>query len=90
MRVLGGATANKIAKLIRTISQNCQALCVTHLPQIAAAAQQHLLVRRADDDQSQIQILPKQQRCQELARMLTGKDDDANALATANELLESY
>jgi DNA repair protein RecN (Recombination protein N) len=65
---------------------------VTHLPQVAAYADRHLLVTKSDDGMvtvSGVQRLDDDGRRRELARMLAGQEESDTALAHAEELLES-
>ena len=57
------------------LAQHVQVLVVTHLPQVAAFADQHILVLKNDDASlSKVQVLTDEQRVVELARMLAGHD----------------
>ena len=65
---------------------------MTHLPQVAAYADQHLLVQKTDDGavtESGVSVLDEEQRVRELARMLAGQEDSSSARAHAVELLQS-
>ncbi|MDP3519495.1 MAG: DNA repair protein RecN, partial [Hydrogenophaga sp.] len=69
-----------------------QVLAVTHLPQVAACADQHLRVAKLSGSQgavSQVQALDTTERVQELARMLGGSASSGTSLAHAREMLES-
>jgi len=68
-----------------------QVVCVTHLPQVAAFADSHLLVaKRAGKGTvaTGVQVLSKQDRIKELARMISGADVTEEAQAHARELIE--
>ena len=83
--------AQAIADKIRLIAQHSQVLCITHLPQVAAVAQHHFLIRKAVHDQrtiTTVSTLNEQQRVEELARMLAGETVTELALEHAQELLE--
>ncbi len=63
---------------------------MTHLPQVAAFADQHLLVSKSDDGtvtSSDVRLLEGQDRVRELSRMLAGLDDSLLAQGHAEELL---
>lgn len=88
---IGGAVAETVGRYLRTLAQNRQVLCVTHLPQVAAQGQQHWQVNKQFNGvktTSHIQVLTPQEREQEIARMLGGQDITANIRATAKEMLE--
>lgn len=87
---IGGATALAVGELLATLAQQHQVLVVTHLPQVAAYADQHILVEKiekAGRTVSRIHQLNAPERQEELARMLSGSTGKA-ALANAQELLE--
>ena len=66
-------------------------LVVTHLPQVAAFADQHVVVRKASDGSvttSGLEVLGVTARVQELSRMLAGLEESDTAMAHAEELLE--
>jgi DNA repair protein RecN (Recombination protein N) len=89
---IGGATAEIVGQLLRTLGQQGQVLCITHLAQVAAQAQQHLRVEKATDGkttQSQIIYLNTEQRVHEIARMLGGQRISKQTLAHAQEMLET-
>lgn len=87
---IGGAVAEVVGKLLRSMADASQILCVTHLPQVAAQGQQHLQVAKsADKDYAQAQLtqLKKKQRVEEIARMLGGIDITDKTRAAAREML---
>ena len=86
---LGGETALGVARLLQEISSGKQVLCVSHLPQIAAAANGHLHVAKSTVDGrtfTEIKTVSGDSRLKVLGRMLGG-DTSATALAHAEELL---
>lgn len=88
---IGGETAKAVGQLLAQVARGRQALCVTHLAQVAAAADHHLFVsKKAQKGKTQTrwQLLNPEQRTDELARMLGGSDSSA-AHAHAAELLNS-
>ena len=88
---VGGAVAETVGKLMKQLGRHRQVLAVTHLPQVAACADQHLLVRKAICDgqvQSQVGLVAAQERVQEIARMLGGEKLSATTLAHAREMLQ--
>jgi DNA repair protein RecN (Recombination protein N) len=87
---VGGAVAHTVGQLLRQLGQDRQVLAVTHLPQVAACADQHLLVskqRTGRQTVSAVQPIATEARVSELARMLGGSDTSAVSLAHARELL---
>ncbi len=87
---IGGGIAEIVGQKLRQLSGNRQVLCVTHLPQVAAQAHQHLFVEKqhhADMTASQVRLLTDEERIIETARMLGGVELTANTLAHAREML---
>ncbi|GER93686.1 DNA repair protein RecN [hot springs metagenome] len=86
---IGGITAHHVGKRLKTISNDYQVLCITHLPQIAAMADNHLKVEKIMGKNSvkvAIESLSDGKRQDEIARMLSGKVTDVS-LKHAKELL---
>jgi DNA repair protein RecN (Recombination protein N) len=86
---VGGATASAVGAQIRAVADHRQVLCVTHLPQIAAYADQHFHVEKAEvagRTETRVKKLGAGARKDELARMLGGQAT-AKAKAHAAELL---
>jgi DNA repair protein RecN (Recombination protein N) len=89
---IGGITAQHVGKRLKAISDNYQVLCITHLPQIAAMADNHLKVEKVmgrDTVKVGIEPLTGSKRQDEIARMLSGKITDVS-LKHAKELLCDY
>jgi DNA repair protein RecN (Recombination protein N) len=89
---VGGAAALEIGKRLSRLSRTCQVLVVTHLPQVAAFADRHLLVRKARNGEvteSGVGPLDGDDRIRELARMLGGMSESGSARAHAWELLDT-
>ena len=88
---VAGATALSIAKKLVLVSQKSQVFVVSHLPQIAAFADQHFVVRKSFSEEStttDILELEHAERIAELARMLAGLEGSDSARDHAEELLE--
>ncbi len=88
---VGGATAEKIGKLLRTLGETYQIFCVTHQPQVAACGQHHILVEKTFVDNSthtRLRFLTPQERKAEVARMLGGEKITDTTLKHAAEMLE--
>lgn len=89
---IGGAVAHTVGKLMRQLGRDRQVLAVTHLAQVAAAADRHLLVAKRVQEgrtQSLVQTIDGEDRVRELARMLGGNDRSDVSLAHARELLSA-
>lgn len=90
---VGGATALEIGSRLAELAKSSQVICVTHLPQVAAAADHHLQVTKdsaGEYTESSVQVLSGESRIAELARMLGGDGDSLSARAHAQEMLERY
>ena len=88
---IGGETANAVGRLMKRLSGNGQALCVTHLAQVAVCATHQLQVRKAtgkESTQVDTNLLDGASRIDEIARMLGGKISEQSR-AHARELLNS-
>ncbi len=89
---ISGPTASIVGSLLRKLGKQSQVICVTHLPQVAAQAHNQLFVTKLTDGEStetQMLALTKQDRVDELARLLAGDKVTESALANARELLKS-
>jgi DNA repair protein RecN (Recombination protein N) len=88
---VGGAAAVEVGRRLAQLARNAQVLVVTHLPQVAAYADRHVVVEKSSDGSvtsSGLTVLDPSQRERELSRMLAGLSDSDTALAHARELLE--
>jgi DNA repair protein RecN (Recombination protein N) len=87
---IGGGIAEIVGQKLNQLSKNRQVLCVTHLPQVAAQAHQHLYVEKqhhSDMTASKVRLLDNEERVLETARMLGGVEMTENTLAHAREML---
>ncbi len=87
---IGGGIAEIVGQKLRALGHNTQVLCVTHLPQVASQAHQHLFVYKKHDDAmttSNVKVLSTQERIEETARMLGGVNITESTLAHAKEML---
>ncbi len=87
---IGGGVAEIVGRLLRQLGSERQVLCVTHLPQVAAQAHQHLKVSKfAAEGQThtRIQALDRQDRVEEIARMLGGTQITQKTRDHADEML---
>lgn len=90
---VSGASAEKIAHLLRTMGSDIQVIAITHLPQIAAAAHYHYLVYKDDVNgrfQTQLKKLDNRQHLQEVARLLSGSTITESALQNAQVMIDTY
>ena len=88
---VGGAVAETVGRLMKQLGQDRQVLAVTHLPQVAACADHHLVVSKHNDAQgtaSQVQALSADARVNEIARMLGGEKVSDTTRAHAREMLQ--
>ena len=86
---IGGAAAAVVGKLLRKLGRTRQVLCVTHLAQVAAGADNHWRVKMTEDRNVQVRLLNEQERIEELARMSGGETISDSARAHAAELRKS-
>ena len=87
---VSGTMAEKMALTMQQIADNCQVLCITHLPQIAALGAHHYRVYKVEDDDkttSHISLLSQEERIKEIANMLTGSEMTEAAINNAKSLL---
>ena len=84
---IGGRTARVLTDKLRELAATAQVLCITHLPQIAAAADRHFLVEKTQGATSEARVaeLSPDAALEELVRMLGADagDSDARALAVS-------
>ncbi|NCG05979.1 MAG: DNA repair protein RecN [Gammaproteobacteria bacterium] len=86
---VGGAVADVVGALLKTLADNVQVLCVTHLPQVAAKGHQHIQVSKTGDHvvTTSLQYLSDDERVEELSRMLGGAVVTDATRENARELL---
>ncbi|HEY7585374.1 MAG TPA: DNA repair protein RecN [Candidatus Deferrimicrobiaceae bacterium] len=88
---IGGRVAERVGARLKDLAGAAQVICVTHLPQVAAFAESHLLVSKVSVKGSattSVKQLAKQDRIMELARMISGSEVTGEARAHARELIE--
>jgi DNA repair protein RecN (Recombination protein N) len=89
---VSGEIADKMGRMMNQMAENIQVISITHLPQIAGKGKNHYKVYKADDEletYSNIILLDKKSRIEELAKMLSGADLTQAALENAKVLLNS-
>jgi DNA repair protein RecN (Recombination protein N) len=87
---IGGHTADVVGRRLQGLAADAQVLCITHLPQIAAAADHHYLISksvRGDRTVTGVERLDADGRRQELARMIAGQSVSDRVLASADDML---
>jgi DNA repair protein RecN (Recombination protein N) len=89
---VGGKAAVEVGRRLAMLARSAQVVVVTHLPQVAAFADRHVVVSKAQDGRvttSGLTVLDGEGRVRELSRMLAGLEDSESARAHAQELLET-
>ncbi|MEV4435642.1 DNA repair protein RecN [Streptomyces sp. NPDC049585] len=89
---VGGKAAVEVGRRLARLAQSAQVVVVTHLPQVAAFADRHLVVEKTHDGsvtRSGVKIMEGEDRIRELSRMLAGQEDSQLARAHAEELLQA-
>jgi DNA repair protein RecN (Recombination protein N) len=89
---IGGRAAEAVGRKLQALSRVQQVLCVTHLPQIAACADQHLLIEKQERQRrthTSVRLLTAQERAEEIARMISGATVTETSLRHAEQMLKS-
>ena len=89
---IGGRAAEAVGQKLKALSRTQQVLCITHLPQIAAFADQHFLIEKTEAKgrtQTAIRSMEEPERVREIARMLSGAMLTETSLAHAENLLNA-
>ncbi|MDH3614256.1 MAG: DNA repair protein RecN [Gammaproteobacteria bacterium] len=87
---IGGRVAEMVGRRLRELGANRQVLCVTHLPQVASLADQHFRISKVTDGKATrtgVSVLGKEERIEELARMLGGVEITQKTIEHAAEML---
>jgi DNA repair protein RecN (Recombination protein N) len=87
---IGGRAAEAVGQKLKALSKGQQVLCVTHLPQIAAFADQHFLIDKRESDgrtKMQVRLLDDRARMHEVARMLSGAKVTDTSLQHAGQMI---
>lgn len=88
---VSGMTAGMVGQKLKRLSTGQQVITITHLPQVAALGDHHFLIEKASGQDGQVtnlNTLDKDNRVQELARLLSGKSITATSISHAKELLD--
>jgi DNA repair protein RecN (Recombination protein N) len=89
---IGGRAAEAVGQKLKALARVQQVLCITHLPQIAAFADQHFLIEKQEKQkrtQTSIRLLSAQERAEEIARMISGATVTETSLRHAEQMLKS-
>lgn len=89
---IGGRVAEEVGRRLKYLAKGHQVCCVTHLPQIAAVADNHYAVEKkvaGDRVVARVRKLNERERIEEIGRMLGGKDTTRTALRYAEEMIKS-
>jgi DNA repair protein RecN (Recombination protein N) len=87
---ISGEVAYKMAAILKSMSMTMQIITITHLPQIAAIGNQHIKIFKEDVNnvtETNMLVLNDQQRIDEIAEMIGGKNKSISAINQAKELL---
>lgn len=88
---ISGFAAGKVGTQLKEVSKNRQVICVTHLAQIAAIADEHLLISKSTNDGrtfTKVNSLSYQERISEIARIMSGTELTENLYNSAKELID--
>jgi DNA repair protein RecN (Recombination protein N) len=87
---VGGASATEIGRRLARLAETAQVIVVTHLAQVAAFSNNHLVVEKGSDGSvtaSSVRLVHAEDRAEEMARLMSGSPDSESAIAHARELL---
>jgi DNA repair protein RecN (Recombination protein N) len=89
---IGGRAAEAVGQKLKSLSRSQQVLCVTHLPQVAAFADQHFLIEKREHQgrtRTAIRLLDEAARTEEVARMLSGAKLTETSMRHAEQMLKT-
>jgi DNA repair protein RecN (Recombination protein N) len=89
---IGGRAAEAVGRKLKALAKRQQVVCITHLPQIAAFADQHFVIEKAEKGgrtRTSVRRMEESERTQEIARMLSGAKLTQSSLEHARSLLKS-
>ena len=87
---VGGKTAEKVGEKLKKLSEEAQVLCITHFPQVAAFADNHYKVDKYEKEKrtfAKIKLLSRDERVEEIARMMSGSNISEAVIKSAEELI---
>lgn len=88
---IGGRAAEAVGQKLKTLSKAQQVICITHLPQIAAFADQHFLIEKGQSrgrTHTGVRLMEQKERVEEIARMLSGAQLTDTSLRHAEQMLK--
>lgn len=88
---IGGQTAFQVGKKLKSVSRHNQVICITHLPQVAAFADHHMIVEKQPSGKrtvTQVRALKTKEKQEEIARMLGGEKMTPSSLKNASDLMK--
>ena len=89
---IGGRAAEAVGSKLKQLSRTQQVICITHLPQIAAFADQHLLIEKAEHagrTRTGVRVMGEGERVEEVARMLSGASLTSASRTHARQMIET-
>jgi DNA repair protein RecN (Recombination protein N) len=89
---IGGRAAEAVGQKLRSLARGQQVICITHLPQIAAFAEQHFLIEKTEKagrTRTQVRQMNETERTQEVARMLSGATLTETSLKHAEQMIRA-
>jgi DNA repair protein RecN (Recombination protein N) len=89
---IGGRAAEAVGKKLKSLSRSNQVLCITHLPQIAAFADQHYVIEKRESGgraRTSVRLISGKERTEEVARMLSGAKLTDTSLKHAEQMLKT-
>lgn len=89
---ISGKAAGKAGRKMKQLGEKRQVICITHLPQIAALADNHYLIKKTlsgNTFMTDVQLLDMDGRTKEVARIISGESISENAIKTAHEMIEN-
>lgn len=90
---ISGKAADKVGRQLKALSSKKQVICVTHLAQIAAAADNHILISKSTSNGNtftDVKVITGDDRINEIARIVSGGEMTENLYKTAKELIENH
>jgi DNA repair protein RecN (Recombination protein N) len=87
---IGGRAAEAVGQKLKTLSEAQQVICITHLPQIAAFADQHFLIEKGEHGgrtHTGVRRMKREERVEEIARMLSGANLTETSRRHAEQML---
>lgn len=90
---VSGVSAQAVAEKLYALSKTKQVICITHLPQIAAMADNHVLINKTQGDDgmfyTSVKTLDEAERAEEIARIIGGRNDSKTVTDAAKDMIQS-